>query len=183
MGMQRLFAKVCGLTTTEQIDWAIELGYDAVGIVVSPTSKRYCPPARAISLAAHARSRIPCFVVALTYEDVVDIAANFDTVQLYEMAPISNLAFSSAHPPQKPELLQYFFYDASIGSGVYQQIPDWVGNVPTRVVIAGGLSPDNVAGLARLYNVEGVDVSSGVESAPGIKCRDKMRKFILAARS
>ncbi|MEQ9946292.1 phosphoribosylanthranilate isomerase [Pectobacterium aroidearum] len=183
MSMQPSFVKVCGLTTQEQIDWAIELGYDAVGIVASPRSKRYCPPGKAIELAAHARSRIHSFVVAMTSAEAAEVAGHFDTVQLYEMAAIPNLAFSSAHPPEAPELLQYFVYDASIGSGTYQEIPDWVKEVRTRVLLAGGLTADNVAGLARLHNAFGVDVSSGVESAPGVKSPEKMQAFILAARS
>ncbi|MCY1254207.1 N-(5'-phosphoribosyl)anthranilate isomerase [compost metagenome] len=51
------------------------------------------------------------------------------------------------------------------------------------MVIAGGLTADNVAGLARHYNVYGVDVSSGMEVAPSIKSRERMQAFIRAARA
>lgn len=176
------FVKVCGLTSEEHIDWAIELGYDAVGVVVSPKSKRYCPPDRAVALANHARSRILSFVVALTYDEAAGVAEYFDAIQLYEMADIPNLAYSSAQPPSNPVSLQYFFYDASVGSGVFRDIPDWVKAVPAKVVIAGGLNAANVGGITSRYNAFGVDVSSGVEIAPGIKSREKMLAFIVAAR-
>ncbi|PWI13285.1 hypothetical protein DI272_03410 [Streptomyces sp. Act143] len=177
------FVKVCGLTREEHIDWAIELGYDAIGIVVTPKSKRYCPPERAVALAAHAHGRIPAFAVALAHAETQDVAEHFDTIQVYEMADIPNLALASGTPPEHPDALQYFFYDASTGSGVFADIPEWVRDVPGRVVIAGGLDEHNVAGVIDAYAPFGVDVSSSVETAPGIKSREKMAAFIAAARS
>ena len=52
-----MFVKVCGLSTTEQIDRAIEFGYDAIGVVTWPKSRRYCAPEQAIKLAEHARGK------------------------------------------------------------------------------------------------------------------------------
>ncbi|MEU6198017.1 hypothetical protein [Streptomyces sp. NPDC047061] len=180
---QAAFVKVCGLTQEQQIDWAVELGYDAVGIVVTPKSKRYCPPERAVALADHARGRIPVFAVALTHAETAAVADHFDVIQIYETADIPNLALASGTPPEKPEALQYFFYDASAGSGVFADIPDWVGDVPGRVVIAGGLDEHNVAGVIEAFGPYGVDVSSGVETAPGVKSREKMAAFVAAART
>ncbi|MFF5497355.1 hypothetical protein [Streptomyces aquilus] len=177
------FVKVCGLTQEQQIDWAIELGYDAIGVVVTPKSKRYCPPERAVALAAHARGRIPTFAVALAHAETKAVAEHFDTIQVYEMVDIPNLALASGAPPERPESLQYFFYDASTGSGVFADIPAWVKDVPGRVVIAGGLDEHNVAGVIEAFAPYGVDVSSSVETAPGIKSREKMAAFIAAARS
>ncbi|WP_146002152.1 phosphoribosylanthranilate isomerase [Cupriavidus pauculus] len=180
--MRHTFAKVCGLTTEQQIDWAVELGYDAIGIVVSPRSKRYCSPETAVALAKHAQGRVSTFVVALRYDEVSSIAAHFDIVQLYEMASIPNHAFSSATPPSQPTAMQYFFYDASVGSGIFNEIPTWVQSVPGKVVIAGGLNAENVQGVIERYSPYGVDVSSGVETAPGIKSQEKMLDFIKAVR-
>ncbi|MER7834419.1 hypothetical protein ABTY98_00525 [Streptomyces sp. NPDC096040] len=182
-GQQSTFVKVCGLTQEQQIDWAVELGYDAVGIVVTPKSRRYCPPGRAVELAGYARGRIPVFAVALTYAETAEVAEHFDTVQIYETAAVPNLALAAGTPPERPEALQYFFYDASAGSGVFADIPAWVADVPGKVVIAGGLDEHNVAGVIEAFGPYGVDVSSSVETAPGVKSREKMASFIAAART
>ncbi|MFJ9346099.1 hypothetical protein [Streptomyces sp. NPDC101237] len=181
-GRRPVFVKVCGLTQERQIDWAVELGYDAVGIVVTPKSGRYCPPERAVALAGYARGRIPVFAVALTYAETAEVAGHVDTVQIYESADVPNLALASASPPERPEDLEYFFYDASAGSGVFAGIPDWVADVPGRVVVAGGLDEHNVARVVEAVGPYGVDVSSGVETAPGVKSREKMAAFVAAAR-
>ena len=78
--MRSPFVKVCGLTTRQEVDWAVALGYDAVGVVVSPKSKRYCLPETAISLADHARGRILSFVVALEYREAAGVSEHFDIV-------------------------------------------------------------------------------------------------------
>ncbi|MFD5538501.1 hypothetical protein ACFWIJ_11820 [Streptomyces sp. NPDC127079] len=182
-GQRPTFVKVCGLTREQQIDWAVELGYDAIGIVVTPKSKRYCSPEDAVRLARYARGRIPSFAVALTYAETAAVAEHFDTVQIYETADIPNLALASGTPPERPEELEYFFYDASAGSGVFADIPAWVAELPGRVVVAGGLDEHNVAGVVEDFAPYGVDVSSSVETAPGVKSREKMAAFLTAART
>ncbi len=177
------FIKVCGLTTKEQIDWAVELGYDAIGVVVAPKSKRYCTPEKAIALAEHARGKILSFVVALTCEEASEVGGHFDVIQLYEMADIPNLAYSSANPPEASASYQYYFYDGSIGSGVFETIPDWVSDVRGKVVLAGGLSSDNVRDILMRFNPFGIDVSSSLEIGPGVKSREKMAAFIRAAKT
>ena len=178
-----LFIKVCGLTTTEQIDWAIELGYDAIGVVVTPKSKRYCKPDAAIALANHARGKITSFAVAFKHDEARCVAEYFDIIQLYEMADIPNLAYSSPNPPDRQASYEYYFYDASIGSGVFEAIPDWVSDVPGKVVLAGGLNSANVGSVIERFRPFGIDVSSSLEIAPGIKSREKMEEFIKATRA
>ena len=175
-----MFTKVCGITRPEEIDWACELGYDAVGFVASAKSKRYCPRERLLALAAHSKGRILTFCVAYRYEELEDVADQFDVIQLYEPAPLTNLAYSAAEPP--PVSCEYFFYDASIGSGVFGEIPAWVGELPGKVVIAGGLNVDNVGAVIRQFRPFGVDVSSSLESAPGIKDFVAMQAFQEAVR-
>jgi phosphoribosylanthranilate isomerase len=173
-----MFIKVCGLTTEEQVDWAIELRYDAIGVVATPRSKRCCSPERALALARHARQgRIRSFVVAYQYEEIKALASAFDVVQLYEWADIPNLAYSSSSRPPPHRRPAYFFYDASVGSGVYAAIPQWVSEVEGQVVIAGGLNSANVASVIAQYRPFGVDVSSSLETAPGVKRRDLMDAF------
>jgi phosphoribosylanthranilate isomerase len=178
----RTFAKVCGLRTEEQIDWAIELGYDAIGVVLAPKSPRYCPPERARELAAHARGRIPSFVVALSWAQAEQVADAFDVVQIYEPVPLPNLAFASKDPPPPGVAFDWFVYDASTGSGVFEDFPAWLAGVPGRLLVAGGLDAANVGQVIAALAPFGVDVSSGVESSPGVKDRDLMAAYIAEVR-
>ena len=89
-----MFAKVCGLKTKEQIDKAIAYGYDAIGIVTYPKSKRYCAPRKATELAEYAKGRIKSFVVGITYKDVKDVADLFDYTQIYEARQVPNLVLA-----------------------------------------------------------------------------------------
>ncbi|WP_157391774.1 phosphoribosylanthranilate isomerase [Nocardia terrae] len=175
-----MFVKVCGLTTEEQIDWAVELGYSAIGVVGTTKSKRYVEPARARELAAHARGRIRSFVVAFDKTEVEAVIDDFDVVQLYNWTALPNLAYCSAAAPAPEQRSEYFFYDASTGSGVFAEFPDWLDTVPGKVVLAGGLSAGNVAGVIEAHRPYGVDVSSSVELAPGVKSFDAMRDFLRA---
>ncbi|AYF75556.1 hypothetical protein D7D52_18770 [Nocardia yunnanensis] len=177
-----MFAKVCGLTTEEQIDWAVELGYSAIGVVGTPKSKRYREPDRARELAAYARGRIRSFVVAFDRGEIEEVVDDFDVVQLYHWTALPNLAYCSANRPDPAQPYEYYFYDASTGSGVFAEFPDWLDTVPGKVVLAGGLNADNVAGVIEAHRPYGVDVSSSVEIAPGVKSFDAMRDFIAAVR-
>ena len=88
-----MFIKVCGLKTKEQIDKAIEYGYDAIGVVTYRKSKRYCTPLNAIELAEYARGRIKSFVVGLHFRDVEEAAPFFDYTQIgfsCQLAPLRN---------------------------------------------------------------------------------------------
>ncbi len=172
-----MFVKVCGLTTTEQIDWAVELGYSAIGVVATPKSKRYRAPEQARALADYARDRITSFVVAFDWSEVAEIADAFDVVQLYNWTDIPNLAYCSARPPAPDQPSEYFFYDASTGSGIFEEFPDWVRAQPGKIVLAGGLDDDNVAAVIERHRPYGVDVSSSVELSPGVKSRAAMRRF------
>lgn len=181
--MSELYVKVCGITTVEQLEWAITLGYDAVGLMRAPHSKRLIDIATAQHLAAHAAGRIDVFAVGLTLGDVEPIIDVVDTVQLYEYAGVKSLALASDTPPASTEGLDFWFYDASHGSGRYTDIPSWVSQVDARIILAGGLTPDNVADVVSRYSPDGVDVSSGVESSPGVKEFALMQNFIEAVRT
>ena len=176
-----VFIKVCGLQTEEQIDSALALGYDAIGVVTYPKSRRFCPPERAAELAAYAGDRILSFVVGMTWADVREAAPAFDYVQIYEQRQLPNLALASKTEPPGDLACDYFFYDASAGSGEFRAFPAWIKACPGRVVVAGGLDPGNVCGVIRELAPFGVDVSSGVEKE-GVKDFALMEAFIRAVR-
>ncbi|WP_298694846.1 hypothetical protein [uncultured Sulfuricurvum sp.] len=177
-----MFIKVCGLKTKEQIDKAIEYGYDAIGVVTYPKSKRYCDPKDAIELANYAKGRIKTFVVGMTAEDVKEAADFFDYTQIYEVIQVPNLALSSKEPPPKDLNYDYFFYDASIGSGVFEEFPDWVKEIACEIILSGGLNKDNICAVIRDLKPFGIDISSGVEKE-GVKDIEMMREFITIARN
>ena len=177
-----MFTKVCGLKTKKQIDKAIEYGYNAIGIVTYIKSKRFCPPEMAIELAEYAKGRIKSFVVGLNYSDVEECAPHFDYTQIYEMKQVPNLVLASKEMPPPDLKYEYFIYDASIGSGVFKEFPEWIKNRSNKLLVAGGLTKDNVCDVIREIQPFGVDVSSGVEK-DGVKDLKMMKEFMDAVRS
>lgn len=177
-----MFVKVCGLKTREQIDRAIEYGYDAIGVVTYSKSKRYCPPQKAVELADYAKGRIKSFVVGLNYHDVQKVADKFDYTQIYEAIQVPNLVLASKDIPPGKIKYKYFLYDASIGSGVFHQFPQWVKDMPGKIIIAGGLDITNICSVIQDIRPFGVDVSSGVEKN-GAKDFNMMKEFIRIVRS
>jgi phosphoribosylanthranilate isomerase len=177
-----MFTKVCGLTTTEQIDKAIAYGYDAIGIVTYPKSKRYCPDPKALELAAHAKGRIKRVVVGKTYDDVKAVAHAFDYTQIHEARQVPNLVLALNAPPPQGIQYAYFIYDASIGSGTFMPFPEWVKAISGKVILAGGLNPQNVCRVIKAINPFGVDVSSGVET-DGVKDFGLMKAFMDAVKN
>ena len=176
-----MFVKVCGLKTREQIDKAVEFGYDAIGVVTCATSKRNCSAEKALELAEYARGKISSFVVGLTYNDVKDIADAFDYIQIYEAIQTPSLAFSSKNKPPESLDYEYFIYDASAGSGVFEEIPEWVKGATDKLIIAGGLDIGNVCSVIKDIHPFGVDISSGVEKE-GVKDFTMMKAFVDTVR-
>jgi phosphoribosylanthranilate isomerase len=177
-----MYVKVCGLVNTDQIDKAVEFGYDAVGVVTYPKSKRYCPPERAKKIASYAKGRIDTFVVGKSYVHVRKAAEAFDYVQIYEPKALPNLVFASKEKP--PENLDYLFfmYDGSVGSGIFKTFPKWLKNIEAKLIVAGGLNQDNVRRVIKEIEPFGVDISSGVEKN-GVKDFQLMRDFIETVRN
>jgi phosphoribosylanthranilate isomerase len=177
-----MFVKVCGLIDISQIDRAIKYGYDAIGVVTYPKSKRYCPPEKARKLAEYAKGKIKSFVVGLTYSDVHDVADLFDYTQIYEAKQVPNLVLASKEMPPSDLRYEYFVYDASIGSGVFKEFPEWLKDKTENLIVAGGLNKDNVCKVIREIKPFGVDVSSGVEK-DGVKDLKLMEEFIDTVRN
>jgi phosphoribosylanthranilate isomerase len=200
--------KICGITTAAAFDTAVTAGADWVGFVFFPPSPRYVTPIQAAELSARCSGgpkRVGLFVsptseaIARTHE-----AVRMDVLQLYGVLDLAALrarfglpvwhalGVSSAtdlpttasgadrlvveaKPPR----------DATRPGGNAAQF-DWSllagWRAPAPWILAGGLTPDNVARAIRITGASAVDVSSGVESAPGVKDPALIRTFITNAR-
>lgn len=198
--------KICGLTREADVDAAVAAGADAVGFVFYPKSPRVVSVERAAALAR----RLPPFVtpvglfVNAERRDIEAACAAVPTLLLQfhgdetpeecgavgrpylraaRMAPgVDLLDFARRYPDAQALLL-----DALVeGYGGGGKVFDWslvpAGGVPHRLVLSGGLDAANVTdGVLRL-RPWAVDVSSGVESAKGIKDAEAIRRFCRAVR-
>ena len=197
--------KICGLTREADVDAAAGAGADAVGFVFYDRSPRAVTPQRAQVLA----QRLPPFVVPVCLfvnadddllDDVLQRIPNAvlqfhgdespdrcqslgrPYLRAARMAPgVALLDFAASHPRAAGILL-----DAPVeGYGGGGKVFDWSlipANVPCPVVLSGGLNPANVVGGVLRVRPWAVDVSSGVESAKGIKDDALMRQFCEAVR-
>jgi phosphoribosylanthranilate isomerase len=198
-----VFVKICGITSEEDALLAVAMGADAVGFVFAP-STRQIAPARAADIA----KRLPPEILTVGVfrdsapERVVEIVngAGLRCAQLHGHENVEQTRkvarnvpmLIKAFPGGDPELERVADYGADLvlldsaspGSG---RVFDWSlaeGAPPNqRVVLAGGLNPRNVAAAIDRVHPWGVDVSSGVEQAPGRKDPRLVRQFINAARS
>ncbi len=202
---RRTRIKICGITREQDLDAAVEAGADAVGFVLWPKSARAVTAARAAQLAA----RLPAFVtpVALlvnaTDAEVAEATGRLPSVVIQfhgdenpedcrraarpylraaRMAPgLDLLDFAARYSDAAAVLL-----DAHVeGYGGSGKVFDWSlvpRGVPRPLVLSGGLHAGNVIeGILRV-RPWAVDVSSGVESAKGIKDADAIRRFCDAVR-
>jgi len=198
-----MFVKVCGTTSEEDALLAVAMGADAVGFVFAP-SARQLAPARAADIA----KRLPPEILTVGVfrddapERVVDVVQNagLAAAQLHGHESPEATAFVrervkvviKAFPGGDPELRNVGAYatdvvlldSASPGSG---RVFDWslAEGAPSgyRILLAGGLHPGNVAEAIRRVRPWGVDVSTGVESSPGVKDPRRLRAFVNAARA
>jgi phosphoribosylanthranilate isomerase len=191
-----MFIKVCGMTTEAAVQAALEARVDAIGFVFAE-SKRRVTPERAAELAAPARGRVRCVAVThhpeqgavddilsvfhpdILQTDIGDLAALRLPGSL-ETLPV--IRAGSAEPQPLPT--RVLFEGPVSGTGI---ATDWTAarRLASRVqlVLAGGLSADNVAAAIAQVRPYGVDVSSGVEASPGIKSPEKIASFVRSARA
>ena len=188
--------KVCGVTTPEAVNASVGAGVDAIGFVFAVSPRRVTPE-RAYHLAAPVRGRIACCaVVRRTSQSEVDeilrvlrpdmLQVDADEVgslalprTLQVLPVVSTRAPPRAVPPgqlllERPPTDDDTDWDEA-GIRALSRC--------TRLVLAGGLDAGNVGRLVRALGPWGVDVSRGVEVAPGIKGHELIRRFAQAART
>jgi phosphoribosylanthranilate isomerase len=203
--------KICGLTRVDDALVAAEAGADFLGIIFHAPSPRAMTPAEASSLVRRVRQRAPSAKWVGVFVDtpldqirhVVD-TVKVDGVQLhgdespevvdrlvrsglfvikaFRVAARADLEGLDAYSPSA-FLLDTYVRGRHGGTG---QTFDWslarAAAGELRVLLAGGLTTENVASAVKAAHPWGVDVSSGVESAPGRKDIGQMRAFIAAAK-
>ena len=183
-----MMVKICGITRREDAEVAVEAGASALGFVFAPFSPRYIQPERAAEIGQGLNVwKVGVFVdeTAASIEAVAR-AAGLDVVQLYGGDAPGGVrlwrAFRMDQPLPKvidggPEAI---LLDGP-SNGVRF---DWARpeRVADKVIVAGGLDASNVAEAIRVARPWGVDASSRLEIAPGIKDHEKVRQFIQAAK-
>lgn len=191
-----LWVKICGLTEEVGVEAAVEAGADAIGFVFASSPRRITPQ-RAAELARRVPPHVQRVAVTLhppqslidelcdvlcpdvLQTDIEDLAGLIVPGTL-RVHPV--LRAGCAVPAQIPPRL--LFEGPVSGRG---ETTDWVRAAQlaqrTQLILAGGLSPQNVAAAIAAVGPFGVDVSSGVERAPGVKDPERIRQFVHAARA
>lgn len=205
--MSRTRIKICGLTRARDIAAAVECGADAVGFNCYPNSPRYVPPDR---LAALARE-VPAFVTPVLLFVNAPMAEIDRALQAVSHALLQFHGDESpvvCEAPRRPYVRAVRIgspgalldCEAQFGSAVAiladtvtsayggsGQVFDWTLLPPAAdrskpLILAGGLHAGNVAAAMASVRPFAVDVSSGVEDAPGVKSAERIRQFIAAVR-
>jgi phosphoribosylanthranilate isomerase len=191
-----LWIKICGLTTEEGVEAAIEAGADAIGFVFAP-SKRQVTAQRAAELARSAPTHITRVAVMLhpaqSLLDEVWKAFRPDVLQTdgEDLAGLAVPAELAVMPvlrggrELRGKLPQRLLFEGAVsGSG---ETADWTAAAAlakqSQLILAGGLNAANVAAAIRAVGPFGVDVSTGVEREPGIKDAGRIQEFVRAART
>jgi phosphoribosylanthranilate isomerase len=210
-----LIVKICGLSTRETLDVALQAGADMVGFVFFPPSPRHIGLNTARDLGSQTKGR--ALKVALTVDADDATLANIvealqpDILQLHGKETVARLrdikqtfglqvmkAMAVETPADLVTLPGYaavadrILFDArapkeATRPGGLGAVFDWrlLENLDLGVpfMVSGGLNAENVAEAVRLTRAGGVDISSGVERASGVKDPEMIRAFIRAARA
>ena len=206
--------KICGLTTAETLDAALDGGAAFVGAVMFARSPRNIAPAEAATLFARARGRARIVAVVVDPDDALltEIAATLkpDLIQLHghetqaraeQVRSLTGAGIIKALPIRTHEdfapavdwepFVDHLMFDAKPVEG--SVLPGGVGArfdwslLADRAFrepwfLAGGLNPDNAAEAATISGAPLLDVSSGVESAPGVKDAGLIAAFLKAVQ-
>jgi phosphoribosylanthranilate isomerase len=197
--------KICGITTPEDARMVVDAGADALGLVFYPPSPRYVTLEQALRIAeaipplvsivglfvnasreaiGHVTSQCPLDLIQLHGDESPNDCRNLPTrvIKALRVAVSEDLTGLERYP------VQGLLLDAKVGThyGGTGQTFDWSVlsgfHPPAPLILAGGLHPDNVADAIRQVRPFAVDCSSGVESRPGRKDPDNVRRFIHNAK-
>jgi len=200
--MQNVKVKICGITNLEDARAAVEVGADMLGFNFYPESPRYLRVEQAIQIL----DEIPTFVdtvgvfVNPTAEQIKEITsygflnwiqlhgdeapAFCDTLNWFHVRTIKAIRVQAASDVERMEeyhtdAVLLDAYNGKLYGGTGEAF-DWslIGDINNRrIFVAGGITPENAADAVRL-GVYGIDVCSGIESEPGKKDHEKLRRLL-----
>jgi len=203
----RTRVKICGITRVEDALYAAELGADAIGLVFYKDSPRFISVERAVDIVSHLPpfvSVVGLFVDASPEEvHIVRQQVRLDLLQFhgeesprccasYNMPYIKAIRiregldiaeYAGRYDDARAFLLDTYQKDVPGGTG---STFDWScvpGDLKKPIILAGGLTSQNVTKAIAALHPYGVDVSGGVESSGGIKDPDKMAAFMMSVQS
>lgn len=208
----RLNVKICGITRADQAAAILDLGADALGLNFWDKSKRYIAPAAAAEWAPALRSRTTLVAVLVnpspallneviglnvvdvlqlhgdeTPEDVARVQAlGLPVIKALQVRDHDSLAAIGDYPC---ETMLLDAYNPGLYGGEGKAFPWELATEAQRrfpqkrFLLAGGLTPENVGTAVSQVHPAGVDVASGVESSPGIKDLEMVRRFVEGAKS
>ena len=205
MEKESIYVKICGVTRVSDALFCLEAGASAIGLNFVPSSKRRIDEATAMDIvsALGGRLAVVAVVAGLSVDEMRGLRARtgIDWLQLHgdelpvaldgvlphalkavRIGSAADVAAATAYGGER--LLVDAKVDGELG-GTGAAF-DWplVQDLARKrsVLLAGGLSPENVGTAVRIVRPFGVDVASGVESAPGVKDPARVRAFVVAAR-
>jgi phosphoribosylanthranilate isomerase len=193
--------KICGITEFEDARDAVLLGADAVGLNFYPSSPRCVDASRAASIIERLPPLVSVVGIFVNHPDPQNLEDFALSLGLHAVQLHGNETPDYCSMIQRVKVIKSFRVDAafrvdtlrSYGGGNFLldgcapgsgQSYNWElvfgANAFGSIIIAGGLNPENVADAVRTLHPYGVDVASGVESRPGKKDYEKMRRFVEA---
>jgi phosphoribosylanthranilate isomerase len=183
-----IMIKVCGITRREDAEAAAAAGATAIGFIFVGRSPRCITPEAAAALGADLNVlKVGVFEnETAEHMEAVVRSAKLDVVQLYGGAsPTGMQVWRAFRVNDGIDVRLAASADAVLLDGPTNGIGfDWseAREVSGKVIVAGGLNPSNVSEAIRVARPWGVDASSGLETSPGIKDHDKIRRFVEAAQ-
>jgi phosphoribosylanthranilate isomerase len=186
--------KICGITKPEDARFAENAGTDAIGVVLfSPQSVRSVTPEQARKIfdavgpfttrvaVSHTKSHDDLEQILAMHPDAIQLSHRFE----FPKQPGPKLIRVIGRNDPLPTDCDAIIIDESHGSGRdfdRSHARDVVQRAKLPVILAGGLTPENVEDAIRQVHPYAVDVSSGIETEPGVKDHKKIAAFIAAAQ-
>lgn len=182
-----MMIKICGITRREDALAAVEAGATALGFIFYSKSARYVTPSAAALLGEGLDTwKVGVFVdESPAAIEAVMRAARLDIAQVYGNSLPENTRVWKAFRPGDSRGSERTQVEAILLDGPSNGVSfDWkIARDPDhKVIVAGGLDASNVADAIRIAKPWGVDASSKLESAPGVKDHEKVRAFVKAAQ-